>query len=373
MAYMDNSKTATPQLPVKDVLSKKNTDALRGILAMVVLVHHLYEYAGFLEGTLVGLLLQVIGYLCVALFFFLSGYGLMFSVKSKGQDYIRSLPRKRILPLWCFYLFLIALYVAMNFIRVKLMGEPFRAGTPLFDPTTGAVQWWLLLKSFLFGFGKTVVGNGWYFQVILIFYLAFWLIFTVFHSERDRWIGMTAFTLAYIAVCVAAGIFWLGDQPNTVYEAVPCFLLGMLWSSVRPRLLKTFDRTYKVLLAGVAVFFLFVVFMILRLFLRSTGHERGVIDLGLKVGAAPLFCIGVICVLWVIPISCKPLHWLGSISLEIYAMQGIFFMLFDAPVIGSRPIRWIAVTVATIVAAWLVHLVRMKLRSVLRRKEGGPA
>lgn len=369
MAYMDNSKTATSHLPVKDALSKKNTDALRGILAMVVLLHHLYEYAGFLEGTPVGLLLQVIGYLCVALFFFLSGYGLVCSVKSKGQDYIRSLPRKRILPLWCFYLFLIALYVGMNFIRVKLMGEPFRAGTSLFNPETGTVQWELLLQSFFFGFGKTVVGNGWYIQVILILYLAFWLVFKLFRSSRGRWIGMTTFTLAYIAVCVVAGIFWLEDQPNTVYEAVPCFLLGMLWSSVRPRLLKTFDRTYKVLLAGVAVFFLFVVFMILRLFLRSTGHERGVIDLGLKVGAAPLFCIGVICVLWVIPISCKPLHWLGSISLEIYTMQGIFFMIFDAPVINSRPVRWVAIAVATILAAWLVHLARMKILSALRKKE----
>lgn len=370
---MDNGEAVTPRLPARDALSKKNTDALRGILAMVVLIHHLYEYAGFLEGTPVGLLLQVIGYLCVALFFFLSGYGLMFSVKSKGQDYIRSLPRKRILPLWCFYLFLIALYVAMNFIRVKLMGEPFRAGTPLFDPTTGAVQWWLLLKSFLFGFGKTVVGNGWYFQVILIFFLAFRLVFTVFRSERGRWIGMTAFTLAYIAVCVAAGIFWLEDQPNTVYEAVPCFLLGMLWSSVRPKLLEKYDQTYKVLIAGVVALALFALCTGARFLLRRAGHDRGVMDLGLKVVAAPFFCAGVICLLRVIPISCKPLHWLGSISLEIYALQGIFFMLFDAPVIGSRPIRWIAVTVATIVAAWLVHLVRMKLRSVLRRKEGGPA
>lgn len=289
---MDNGEAVTPRLPARDALSKKNTDALRGILAMVVLIHHLYEYAGFLEGTPVGLLLQVIGYLCVALFFFLSGYGLMFSVKSKGQDYIRSLPRKRILPLWCFYLFLIALYVAMNFIRVKLMGEPFRAGTPLFDPTTGAVQWWLLLKSFLFGFGKTVVGNGWYFQVILIFYLAFWLIFTVFHSERDRWIGMTAFTLAYIAVCVAAGIFWLEDQPNTVYEAVPCFLLGMLWSSVRPKLLEKYDRTYKVLIAGVVALALFALCTGARFLLRRAGHDRGVMDLGLKVVAAPFFCAG---------------------------------------------------------------------------------
>lgn len=366
---MENGHAAMPVSPVRDGLAKKNTDALRGVLALIILLHHLYEYAGFLAGTPVSLLLQMSGYLCVSLFFFLSGYGLMCSLKSKGQDYVRSLPRKRILPLWCFYLFLFALYVGMNFIRVKLMGEPFRAGTSLFDFETGNVQWGLLLQSFLFGFGKTIVGNGWYIQVILILYLAFWLVFTIFHSPKGRWIGMTAFTLAYIAVCVVAGIVWLGDQPNTVYEAVPCFLLGMLWPSVRPKLWQKFNRTYKVLLAGVAMLFLFAALMAARLLVRQAGHERGWLDLGLKVGAAPLFCIGVICMLHVIPISCKPLHWLGDISLEIYTMQGIFFMLFDAPVINSRPIRWGAIVVATILAAWLVHLVRMKILSALRKKE----
>lgn len=366
---MDANQSATIQPSVRDGLAKKNTDALRGVLALIILLHHLYEYAGFLEGTPVSLPLQLSGYLGVSLFFFLSGYGLMCSVKSKGQDYIRSLPRRRILPLWCFYLFLIAFYVGMNFIRVKLMGEPFRAGTSLFNPETGTVQWELLLQSFFFGFGKTVVGNGWYIQVILILYLAFWLVFTLFRSSRGRWIGMTTFTLVYIAVCVVAGIFWLGDQPNTVYEAVPCFLLGMLWSSGRPKLLNKFNRTYKVLLAGGAVLFLFAVLMAARLLVRQAGHERGCVDLGLKVGAAPLFCIGVICMLHVIPISCKPLHWLGSISLEIYTMQGIFFMLFDAPIVNSRPIRWGAIVVATIIAAWLVHLVRMKRMSALRKKE----
>lgn len=366
---MSTDPSATVRPLVRDGLAKQNTDALRGVLALIILFHHLYEYAGFLIETPVAVLLQIIGYLCVAMFFFLSGYGLVCSVKSKGQDYIRSLPRKRILPLWCFYLFLIALYVGMNFIRVKLIGEPFGAGMSLFDSATGGIQWGLLLQSFLFGFGKTVVGNGWYMQVILILYLAFWLVFTIFRSPKGRGIGMTAFTLAYIAVCVVAGIFWLGDQPNTVYETVPCFLLGMLWSSGRPKLLNKFNRTYKVLLAGGAVLFLFAVLMAARLLVRRAGHERGWVDLGLKVGAAPLFCIGVICMLHVISISCKPLHWLGSISLEIYTMQGIFFMLFDAPVINSRPMRWGAIVVATIIAAWLVHLVRMKIISVLRKKE----
>ena len=56
-------------------LTKENTLALKGIFAIIVLVHHIYQYSLLVDGH-VGWMLQASGWLSVSIFFFLSGYGL---------------------------------------------------------------------------------------------------------------------------------------------------------------------------------------------------------------------------------------------------------------------------------------------------------
>lgn len=68
----------------KDYLSKENTKALKGIFAVFVLWHHLYQYSALITGTVIGIVFQAMGYLSVGMFFFLSGYGLTTSYRNRG-------------------------------------------------------------------------------------------------------------------------------------------------------------------------------------------------------------------------------------------------------------------------------------------------
>lgn len=69
-----------------DCMDIKYTNSLRGILAILIVVHH---FSGYLTNNYVFSIFNHIGYLIVALFFYLSSYGLMYGVKNK-EDYFKN-------------------------------------------------------------------------------------------------------------------------------------------------------------------------------------------------------------------------------------------------------------------------------------------
>lgn len=87
----------------------------------------------------------------VAMFMFYSGYGVMESIRSKGMNYVHSMPKKRILSTWIHFAFIVALYVLLT---VAIGNE-------------------ITLKQLLLSFiGWDSVGNSnWYIFDILCLYL----------------------------------------------------------------------------------------------------------------------------------------------------------------------------------------------------------
>ena len=67
-----------------DFLSKENTLWLHGVLAICVFACHIPSYLGLWTGTALGSILQSFGGWAVALFFFLSGFGLFSSYEKAG-------------------------------------------------------------------------------------------------------------------------------------------------------------------------------------------------------------------------------------------------------------------------------------------------
>lgn len=194
--------------PESEYLSKNHTDCLKGIMASLVLMCHLRGRMPVLNDTVIGSLFTALGYLSVSVFFFISGYGLMASYKNKGDGYIRDFPKNRILPFYCICLCWTGIYVLFNL----LMGKD--------------MAWTEILLSLFFG--GTVILNGWYLQTILVFYLLFYVSFRFAGKYKEC--AVAAGTVLYIAGCVALGL------STTWYEAVWCFLLGILWNKYRERI-----------------------------------------------------------------------------------------------------------------------------------------
>lgn len=90
-----------------DYLNLAKCNCLRGIMAVAIVLHHMSEKT---HGGIAFPQLQHIGYLIVAVFFFLSGYGLTVSYSKKGIAYFRGFWRKRIGYLAVVYLLVTALY-----------------------------------------------------------------------------------------------------------------------------------------------------------------------------------------------------------------------------------------------------------------------
>lgn len=79
-------------------LSKEQTDCLKGLFAILVLVHHLYQHSGLISNLYLGVLFNSLGYFAVAIFLFLSGFDLEISYKKNGQEYLRGFVRSKIIP-----------------------------------------------------------------------------------------------------------------------------------------------------------------------------------------------------------------------------------------------------------------------------------
>ena len=73
--------------------TKENSDCIKGVFAVFVILHHVYQESGVLHFGPVGIVLQALGYLSVATFFFISGYGLAASYIAKGDFYLKDFPK----------------------------------------------------------------------------------------------------------------------------------------------------------------------------------------------------------------------------------------------------------------------------------------
>lgn len=130
---------------------KKDTLCLKGLLCLVILLHHILQFAEFNAHTPLGHLLYCTGPWAATVFLFISGYGLMVSY-DKNESYVDSFIKKRFLPLYIKYLLFVLVYAIYDFNKdisyLKLL--------------LTSVTW-----------GGTIVSFGWFFQMLFFMYLGF--------------------------------------------------------------------------------------------------------------------------------------------------------------------------------------------------------
>lgn len=186
-------------------ISKNDSAYIRGICAITVLLSHIIAYSGIGNSSkIVFLIIGMMGYLPVAIFFFLSGYGLMVSYQAKGIKYIDSFLIKRVIPYYIKYLMISLLYLL---IRVLLNNE---------------IELSLLIKTVLYG--GTIVKFGWYLQTQLVLYLIFFCGFKVSHIHPVRVVFLL--TALFWLLCVFTGL------DTTYYMTTPSFLFGVIWPTI---------------------------------------------------------------------------------------------------------------------------------------------
>lgn len=99
-------------------LSISSTTCIKGVFVVLIFLSHFCQYVDtntipYFEPYL--FLRNIFGQLVVAPFLFYSGYGVMEQIKEKGNNYVNSMPKKRIFKTWFHFALAIFIYLLISF------------------------------------------------------------------------------------------------------------------------------------------------------------------------------------------------------------------------------------------------------------------
>ena len=305
----------------EDVLSYDVSKAFLGFLSIIIIFHHISQRtcAPWLNPKYIqhGLDAFVfVGYFCVAVFFFFSGYG-MYTASRKKPDFFRGFFRKRILPV-----LLPAVIMWLVFFAVEKA-----KGMTIESPV------WINTYDYI-----------WYIPAMLYLYLIFYLAFRVIKNDKAGVAVMVGGTVVYMVLCLlySPGSWW--------YNTVHLFLIGVLVARHRDGFLRILKKHYVlwlilsliVTIAGftIANYYYQVISLFGGQYVDKTHFW---VEIAGQIISACSFTFFVVLVGCKIRIGNPILKFLGSFTLETYLVHPLFVQLFGFAFIreGTAPLYYI--------------------------------
>lgn len=311
----------------KGYLQKNNTNRLRGILALGILLHHIslrcWAYFPF------NIFIRV-GCLIVAVFFFLSGYG-MYSSYQNNFNIFKLGFRKRLWRLLIPFLTFLLLYCILLIYNVGFQGLIIR------------------LKD---GRAGDTLGN-WFVYELLIIYCLFFCVFCTLKIKEN--FKLLLFCLILLLFCsflklIGFGAWW--------YNAVMSFPLGILCALKKEKIIGILDSLWKNV-------FLILVCSLGYLFFRYLGNhvDNTCIIFISALLQAPFFSLAVVCCTYRIQFTGSVLKFFGDISYELFLCQGMIIYLFGWNMYSPKSdfVYMFAVGFSSLFIAVIFHFVFNKL------------
>lgn len=240
--------------------SKESTNAIKGIFILMVFLRHAnqyvskseYEYA-MIWDKMFSLIDALLDQLIVVMFLFISGYGVMSSIKKKGNVYIKSIAKHRVLNT----LLNFDVAVFFFFILALITGRPFTCR-----------------QAFLSLLAWESLGNStWYIFVIIACYFSTFMSFLIVERgvEHKRYMGGMI-----INIVILLTIGFLLDKAGKVwYDTMVSYPIGMLFAIYKDKI-DTFVMlkwTYSTCL--IVCMFLFVLSYVYPFFLNHQSVTWG--------------------------------------------------------------------------------------------------
>ncbi|SDN19177.1 acyltransferase family protein [Acetanaerobacterium elongatum] len=339
----------------EEFLSLENTKALQALCAFGVILHHLSQrlktpdvLSPFVDA----------GVLFVGVFLFCSGYGLIKSYQSK-QNYLQGFIRRRLpsvlVPLYA----TIIIYLVYNLIE----GQRF-----------SPVEIVLFLTGFIL-----INPQAWFAVAIVIFYIAFYIIFKYCKKERTAFWGMAVFLLVYtiICACLGHGGFWF--QGEWWYNTCFLFLFGMLAGRFEGNIISFAKKRYAILTPVLIVLF-FPVFILNLYMLKHVSYYANTpfqsdiperfLCLSVQLPAIVLFVAAVLLITMKVRFNNKILQLLGQMTLELYLIQYLFIILLRSRFIqiNNDVMYVLLVLILSTLTAFGLHILDTKIISLIGGK-----
>ena len=319
-------------------VSKEDGLPFRGIAALIVLLHHLSLSTE--HGMLMPLFpLFGAGGLGVALFFFLSGYGLQKQYLQHGKVYRQNFLKRRFPSI----LIPFALFTVLYWLVYCSLGKVYTIHDIIADIRIGI----------------PFVAYSWYLIAILFFYLLFWISMNIFREQNNHWMPIVAcgWYLIYALICIKLKflIFW--------YDTAHLLPVGMFFAVHEEKFLSALNNKvlYTVLAITAIVSWLLTTYCYSYIWPISI-QAYYIISL-LRVF---FFTVMVILLRLKIRTDNPVLRYLGKISLEVYLIHGLIFYLLrgDYCDLANEPLFcFLSISGVILIASILAPVDRFLLRS----------
>jgi hypothetical protein len=317
-------------------LSKESTNAVKGIFVFLIFMSHFVPYCD----TVVRfdnpyfMIKEWLGQTVVTMFFFYSGYGLLESIKKKGRDYVKGLPKNRILKILFHFDLAIVIFLIVNLIR----GVEFN-----------------LSETLLALFGWESIGNSnWFIFAILVLYIFVYISFMIF---KDRTVlaitSVTLMTVAYMIifrVTKCKDYFWC--------DTVLCLTLG-LWYSYFKSGIERFMMKKNIIYFPITILTVGLTFF-LEKFKMDDDFLAGAMSGDAKFfsGAVAMglaFTLSVVFITMKISVGNGALAWLGKHVFSVYIFQRMPMSIFSQvdSIYSNKYLYFVVSFAATIIIAEL--------------------
>ena len=314
----------------KCYIDKSTGKVLRGIFASIVVLHHVAHvtyggrtFRGFAN----------IGFLAVAFFFFMSGYGLQKRYMS-DKSYEKGFLIKRLPALFIPYLIVTVIYWACY----VMCGFDYSVKTML-----------LSIISV-----ESMVANAWYVICILAFYIFFYFAMILCRRRYKLMILCNSvFVVAWFFLCkyvLHTGIWW--------YNATVAIVLGSAWA-VYEKMINSVMEKYSGKFLKISGVVFVVMFMNLDL-VYELSYDMYIF---MQSIVAIIFLFFILSMSSKVTVKSKVLSAIGNISYELYLIHGIWiwFLRHGALAGINEKIYTFLVIALSIISAYILHKFSTKI------------
>lgn len=318
--------------------NKENTLWLRGVCALLVVLFHLSGIIPIIQSnSILNYIFYQLYFIPVAIFFFLSGFGLVSQYKVKGPKYINDFPKKR---LFIFF---------MDYTLIVLVSALIDSG----------LNYKEFFQSFFFGY--TIVRFGWYLQVTIWLYIFFYFVFKF--CSNYKLLGFIICSIVYLIL-----IFFTKPE-YTYWQTIISFPIGILFGMYQKEINLFFCNFISKLYMYIYILTLsvYVIFYSHHINIFSNNLINDYIEVTIK---SILTFITILCICYKYTIKNKMTNYLGDVSLEIYFMHGIIISIFACRylAIKNEYLYSLVILILTLISAYFVKILLKKINTFLKRK-----
>lgn len=282
------------EFDISAALEKEQTIPLRGILCLLIILHHLSLAVD--AGGVFGMF-KYVGVVAVGAFFFLSGYGIMKQSEKQGEVYLKGFLRKRVLKL----IVPLAVAFVVSFCAFWLLG--IKSPSEIFSS---------FLKFDPFPY------HSWYIWAVMLLYICFWLSKKLIKNQKAVLAALTVLSLVIMLVFVFVG------RVDNFASSVFCFPFGSALARYEKSLKKCLNARKKRIVTVVFTALILSALIVCHNFLPDTFPYlkhilRNIINIG--------FCFVIVLFASYIKFGNGLLNIIGVYSFEIYLWHGTVYKL----------------------------------------------